>query len=244
VPLLAELQMADIDRLIRQHLGQVGLAHRREEEILRELSDHLEDHAVVLEASGMVREDAVRKALDSVSDWPALRSEILLAETGGANMNYRTKVLWLPALGALTLSSALLALCQFSGVAPHFVWVNMNLQPYFAFYTPWLIALPFVGAVGAFWSQRMGGKIVHRLFAALAPAVWFLPFLPMPVATLLVYVVLHLLPHRAWQDTILVNFHAAPLMGIVAMLVSWVFLPAVGLLLGAAPFLRKPQAQS
>jgi hypothetical protein len=48
-----------------------------------------------------------------------------------------------------------------------------------------------------------------------------------------------LLPHRAWQDTILVNFHAAPLMGIVAMLVSWVFLPAVGLLLGAAPFLRK-----
>jgi ABC-type uncharacterized transport system involved in gliding motility auxiliary subunit len=32
--------------------------------------------------------------------------------------------------------------------------------------------------------------------------------------------------------------------GVLVLLVNWVLLPAVGLLLGAVPFLRKPQPQS
>ena len=88
--------MAVISGIIRNHLGKLGLAPRRQEEILCELSDHLEDQAAAWEARGLAPEAAQQKAVDSVSDWPALRSEILAAETEEGNMNYRTKALWLP----------------------------------------------------------------------------------------------------------------------------------------------------
>ena len=104
--------------LIRERLGKLGLGPRREEEILRELSEHLADHAEALEARGVARDAAAREALDSVSNWPELRKEILSAETEETIMNYRTKVLWLPALCALTLSNGLLALMQIFG-PPH-----------------------------------------------------------------------------------------------------------------------------
>jgi len=234
--------------LIERHLGELRLPARREEEILRELGDHVEDHAAALEARGVSQEAAAREALDSVSNWAELCHEIVLAETEEGNMNYRTKVFWLPALAALTLSSVLLALFQFFGLVPHFYWLSktgLSMQPFFTFYLSWLIALPVIGAIAAFWSQRAGGKAIHRLLAALAPSIGMLGFfLIAPFLTLLISMLIPLFTHRAARGHFGPGDIATIATAVLVLLVSWVLLPAVGLFLGAVPFLRKPHAQS
>jgi hypothetical protein len=244
--------MPDHHGLLKKCLGELGLAPRREKEILCELADHLEDHAAALEARGITSEEAFQKAVGGVADWPKFREEIYRAETEEATMNYqvtyRTKVLWLPALGALTLSSTLLALFQFFGLVPRFYWLSktgMSMHPFFTVYLPWLIALPLIGAFAAFWSQRAGGKAIHRLLAALAPPIGMLGvFLISPFITLLIYMLIPLFAKGSGHTRVPPTLHAPPMIGVLVVLVSWVLLPAVGLLIGAVPFLRKPQPQS
>jgi hypothetical protein len=241
--------MPDNRVLLKESLGELGLAPQREEEILRELGDHVEDHAAALEARGVSQEAAAREALDSVSDWLDLRQEILRAETEEGNMNYRTKVFWLPSMCALAISSGLLAVFQHVGLAPRFYWLSGEpgtYHPYFFFYVPWLIALPVVGAGAAFWSQLAGGKALHRMLAALAPSIGmlgffliFVPFIAWPIGLVLM---VHYHMHISFSLTghSLVEF----IIGFLVLLANWVLLPAIALFIGAAPFLRKPHAQS
>ena len=224
--------MPDNRELLKARIGGLGLTPGREEEILRELSEHLEDHASALAARGVASEAAVREAFDSVSDWPEFREEILSAETEEAIMNYRTKVLWLPALCALTLSNGLLALMQVFGPPPHFYWfyTDKSMEGFYVFIVPWLISQPVVGGVAAYWSRRAGGAVRHQLLAALAPA----------IALLCLFVLI--LPFA-----MVVGKHVShhiQLSAFLVLTVTWVLLPAVPLLIGAAPFLRKPQPQS
>jgi hypothetical protein len=223
--------MADHQELIKERLGKLWLGTRREEEIVRELSEHLAEHAAALEARGVASDTAAREALDSVSNWPEFREEILSAETEEGIMNYRTKALWLPALGALTLSNGLLAIIQIFGPLTHFYWLNpyMGMRPFYMFLVPWLSLQPVVGAVAAFWSRRAGGAVRHQLIAALAPA----------IAQLGVFVLI--LPFSIMLDKHVANH--VRLSAFLLMTVIWVLLPALPLLLGAAPFLRKPQVQ-
>ncbi len=231
--------MPNNQRLIRERLGVLGVAPQREEEILRELGDHVEDSVVALEADGILPEEALRDTLDSVSDWPELRKEILRAETVKGAMNCRTKVLWLPALSAIAMSSGLLALFQCAGLVPRFYWLSKGWGSYlfFTFYFPWLILLPIIGAVAAFLSQRAQGRVIHRLLAALAPPLGMLGlFLISPFITLAIYTVMSLLHYRHVQSSFsLFQFLTA----FLVCFVSWVLLPALALLIGAAPFLRK-----
>lgn len=224
--------MPDKGELLKARIGKLGLAPGREEEILRELSEHLQDHASALAAGGVSSEEAAREALDSVSDWPGLRRDIVLAETEETTMNYRTKVLWLPVLCAIALSYGLLAIIPKFGSLPHFYWLSPDLSmgPYFAFLVPWLISQPVVGAVGAYWSRRAGGALLHRLLAALAPAIALL-------GLFLVILPFSMIP----GGHIAANLR---LRAFWAVSVSWVLLPSLPLLAGAAPFLRKPQSQS
>jgi len=224
--------MSSNSELIKKKLGKLGLGTCREEEIVRELGEHLEEHAAALEARGVARDAAAREALDSVSNWPEFREEILSAETEETTMNYRTKVLWLPALFALTLSNVVLALMQIFGTPPHFYWfyTGGRMAPYYVFVFPWLISQPVVGAVAAYWSRRAGGKVRHQLLSALAPA----------IALLGVFVLI--LPFSIMLDKRVANH--IRLSAFLLMTVIWVLLPALPLLIGAAPFLRKPQAQS
>ena len=217
-------------RLVKERLGELRLAPGREEEILRELGEHLEDHATALETRGVAREEAVEEALNSVSDWPGLRRDIVLAETEETTMNYRTKVLWLPALCTLTLSNVLLALMQIFGPLTHFYWLNpyMGMRPFYTFLVPWLILQPVVGAVAAYWSRRAGGAVRHQLLAALAPAIALLGLFAL------------VLPFMLGEH----GGHHIRLSTYLLMTAIWALLPALPLLIGAAPFLRKPQPQS
>jgi hypothetical protein len=181
----------------------------------------------------VVPDDAAREALDTVSNWLELRREILSAETEEANMNYRTKALWLPALCALTLSNGLVALMQIFGHPPDSYWLGTagwSMKVLSAYIVPWLILQSVVGAIAAYWSRRAGGSVRYQLLAALAPA----------IALLGLFVVV--IP-----ISIMLNEHGASHIRLSAFLivtVTWVLLPAVPLLIGAAPFLRRPQAQS
>jgi hypothetical protein len=99
------------------------------------------------------------------------------------------------------------------------------MGPYFTFYVPWLIVLPFIGAGAAFWSQCAGGGVLHRLLAALAPVLIWLGL------------VLIALPISLIVDRGVPLALKATAVG--AFLVSWVLLPGMLLLLGATPFLRR-----
>ncbi|HMD86145.1 MAG TPA: hypothetical protein VKO18_15735 [Terriglobia bacterium] len=225
--------MPDNQVLISARLGKLGLGIRREEEIVRELGEHLADHAAALETGGVAKEAAAQEAFASVLNWPELRDEILSAETEETTMNYRTKVLWLPALCALTLSNGLVALMQIFGRPPDSYWLSTagkSMVVIGAFMVPWLISQSVVGAVTAYWSRRAGGTVRHQLLAALSPAIVLLG--------LFVVVI---------PFSIILDKHAAHhirLSAFLLMTVIWVLLPAVPLLLGAAPFLRKPQRQA
>jgi hypothetical protein len=175
---------------------------------------------------------AAREALDSVSNWPDLREGILSAEMEEEFMNYRTKALWFPALCALTLSNGLLALMQIFHVPAHFYWFGLgkDVKALCEFIVPWIISQPVVGAVAAYWSRRAGGTLRYQLLAALSPAIALLGLF------------LLILP---WA--MIIERPSAPkvrLAGFLFLTVTWVVLPAIPLVLGAVPFLRKSQAQA
>jgi hypothetical protein len=225
--------MPDNSTYLRERLGRLGLETCREEEIVRELDEHLEDHAAALEARGVTSGAAAREALDSVSDWPGLRNEIVSAETEETIMNYRTKVLWLPSLCAITLSNGIVALMQIFGRPPDSYWLSASgksMQVISAFIVPWLISQSVVGAIAAYWSRRAGGTVRYQLLAALSPAIVLLGLFLLVI-----------------PSSILLHKHALHNIRLSAFMIvtlTWVLLPALPLLIGAAPFLRKPQPQA
>ena len=138
-------------------------------------------------------------------------------------MNYRTKALWLPALATFLGASLSLMLCQLSGIRPRILWFEGHAAVWF--YWPWLLTLPIFGAAGAHLSLRAHGPVSARIAAGLSPAL------------IMLTVMLLLLPFGLAID----GFHFFRLVGFGLLLIGWVALPALALLLGAAPFLREPK---
>ena len=214
--------MPDNLEIIKRRLGRLGLGVQREREIARELADHIDDHAAELQANEVRPEDAVDEPLDGVSDWTALRSEIIAAETEEESMNQRTRVLWLPAFCTFLLSALLLAGLQIAGYQPRIYWVAEGL--FIPFYLPWLLTLPVIGAIGAFWSQRAGGTAWHRALVSIAPVTMWVG------ALLLLFLPLSLLVDRQ----VPIGFRME---GMLTYVVAWWLLPGFLLLVGATPFL-------
>ena len=87
-------------------------------------------------------------------------------------MTNRVTQLWLPGLVTFILSMGLLALTQIYGPKP---WMlSLGRPPVAVVYIPWLFALPFVGAVGAFLSYRAGGSRRAISLSIIFPVVPFL----------------------------------------------------------------------
>lgn len=135
-------------------------------------------------------------------------------------MNKRTSTLWVPAVLSLLGASLLLMLVERLGFQPREVWVGRFAM---SFYWSWLIALPLFGALGAYLSQRSHGSIAARLAAGLAPALAVLAVMSL------------ILPWGLAID----GFRFFRLVGFAVGLANWVVIPAVALLIGAAPFLRR-----
>ena len=82
-------------------------------------------------------------------------------------MQKRAQQLWIPGLLTLILSMVFLATLQELGFHARMVsWRDSDIL----FYVPWLVSLPFFGALGAYISSRAGGSRGTVLLASVFPA--------------------------------------------------------------------------
>ena len=214
--------MPDWLALARKKLGPLALEAKRQEEIVVELAGHLEDLYSDALRQGRSPAEALESAFDAASDWDTLGREIEFAENEEGMMNYRVRTLWLPGAFTLVLSGILLRLLQIpSAPSPHIFWAQSGLVVYWR----WLACLPVVGALGAYWSRHVGGRLLERALAVSLPAMGMvcLPLLMFPFV--LVY------------D--LIRFHSFPFVPMAVLLLGWGVLPEAALLAGGLPFLRR-----
>jgi hypothetical protein len=149
-------------------------------------------------------------------------------------LNPRTRALWLPGLVSLTAASLFLFAEELVLVHDSsFYFTDLSLRPShlisglpFWLYCGWLLAQIFCGAMGAFLSRRGGGRLAARMLAGAFPAIvmFGLCAVVIPVSAL-------------FEHKTFVFDHP----GLMALgILIWAGVPAVALLIGAAPFLREP----
>ena len=160
--------MPNWKELVRQRLSGLFLDATEKEEVHSELAAHLEDSYVAFCKTGLTEGEAARRAMEQVSDWQDLQAKILLARRGDF-MRKRAQQLWIPGFLTLILSTVfLMTLQEVFGVKPRTVGIGPGT---ILFYVPWMTALPFVGALGAYLSSRAGGSRSTIMLASVFPAV-------------------------------------------------------------------------
>ena len=210
--------MPSWEQIVCARLGRLGIAREREAEIVAEIAAHLEDAAEDALRAGATESDAVRGALALVPSWERLSRE-LKKEAG---MTQRMKTLWIPGATMAVLAMSALLLLSRAGVQPRIVWLGGYGGQAVHFYLPWLLLLPVVGAIGAFWSRCVGGRRLDSLLVAVLPAAACAAFL------------LALLPLSFVLDAPVPV--GVKLSGFAAFLLGWSVAPAAALFAGAAPF--------
>ena len=167
--------------------------------------------------------------------WTACMALLLWAAASEANrLNMRTRVVWLP--GFISLIVASLFLFAEEIVLAHdssFYFTDISLRPGHLisglprwFYILWLFAQVVCGALGAFLSRRSGGTRVARVVAGTFPAL---------VMFLLCGLVIPISAFFFEHNTFALNHPSRLALGILI----WAAVPAVAMLLGAAPFLKE-----
>ncbi len=159
--------MRDWQGLVKERLGSLALEPEERTEIIAEVAAHLEDVCEEMLRQGMAEEEAVRRALANAGDWRDLRRKILAVKRKEFIMQKRLRQLWIPGFLSLILSMLFLAALQRLGWQPRIVSSGTNT---ILLYMPWLISLPFFGALGAYVSSRAGGSRGIMLFASVFPA--------------------------------------------------------------------------
>ncbi len=214
--------MPDWRQFVRERLGRPGLDPASEAEIFAELAHHLEDLHEDFCQHGVSAEEAAQAALGEVADWSKLGQHIRQAKCGEGAMNERGKHLWVPGLVTLAVSMSILMIGVRAGLRPQVIWIDPRIP--LLLYIPWLLVLPVIGALGAYWSRYAGGGLRARMVAGL-----------FPVAALLALFLLVL------PVGLVVDRHvplALMLKSVAINLVGWVAIPGIALLAGALPFLR------
>ena len=208
----------DWSALLRERLDLKSLSPQDQQQTTAELASHLDDLCEEYRLQGLSETEAVARAINTVTDWPALASAIQRAKREEEPMNRRTRQFWLP--GIINLMIAMLGLMFEVRMDSHPRIYNTRFAD-MMLYIPWLLALPFCGAFAAYLCRRAGGDRAARLATASFPAAAYLGcfVLVLPIA-------------RFGPD----HFVA---WGAVAVVVfCWAILPGIALLLGALPFLR------
>jgi hypothetical protein len=211
--------MPDWPKFVKDRLGSLGLDARREAEIIAELAGHYEDVCEDSADGGLPEDAALARVLEEVRNWKEFRREIRCAELGEGAMNHRTKSVWLPGFVTGALAWGLYRLLELLGVHPRILAVT---SPPLMFFLPWMLALPLLGALGAFGSRRAGGNLREMVLAGMFPvlAMTVLLVVLMPVGLTIQAIV--------GKPTPL----SLVLSGFVNMLLGWVVIPGAALLLG------------
>ncbi|HKM66873.1 MAG TPA: hypothetical protein VJX70_06890 [Candidatus Acidoferrum sp.] len=158
--------MTDWQEFVRQRLSGLALDAGEKEEILAELTAHLEESYEAFCKEGLPQREAVQRTLVQVADWQDLQREILISRRREQPMKKRLHQLWIPGFLTLMISTIFLMGLQMLGFQPSIVG---NGQITVLFYAPWLASLPFVGALGAYLSVRGGGLRGTVLLASVFP---------------------------------------------------------------------------
>jgi hypothetical protein len=216
--------MRDWKELVRTKLAGLAIEPEEQREVIEELAAHLEETCEALRGEGLTEQEGIRRALSQVPDWNDLRNKIRMARIKESNMNSRVKQLWLPSLLTYVLSMGFLALIQIFGPKP---WVSfytgddMRTTPSLIVYIPWLAALPLIGAVGAYLSNRAGASVRTVLVSSI------FPILPSIVVFAVVLPVGLIIDRQVG-----VKFVAA---GLLQGVIGWVLIPGTALLAGGLP---------
>jgi hypothetical protein len=165
---------------VRQRL--CGVDAEEGEEIREEIAAHLEEAYESFRVQGLPEHEAVERTLVQAGDWKDLERRILLARREEP-MKQRTQQLWIPGFLTFLLSTACLMTLQRLGFHPRLIGNGANA---ILFYGPWLAALPFFGALGAYLSARRGGALwtvlLTSVFPVLALTTAFLLMFPIDFA--------------------------------------------------------------
>jgi hypothetical protein len=206
----------DWEQSVRERLGKLQLAPQVEDEIVAELTGHLEDAHENFLKQGIDEEKAREQTSREISDGRRLARKIHRAKQGDEEMNNRVKQFWLPALATSLLGTGLLAILQFAGLRPIILYTPV--ADFTTLYFPWLLSLPFFGFLGAYLSRRAGGAIGTRLIAGifLSMIYFCVPWLFVPIAMLVDHETPRMVPFT-W------------------FLLNWAVLPGLALLIGALP---------
>jgi hypothetical protein len=220
----------DWREVVAKRLDTRQLTAAQRDEVVAELASHLEEICEEQHADGMSISQGTDKALAEITDWRALSRRIQRAKCKEDIVNQRTKSIWIPGLITLIFTSGALAILQVWRVQPHIMW--MRAGDGLVLYTPWLIALPAFGAIGAYLSRRAGGDRRARLASGVFPALMMLAAfgVVLVVGFTLGTIRRSDFPPEAWP---LVAAHFG----------ESVVIPGFALALGALPFLGTTKAQ-
>lgn len=215
--------MPDFAAIVHERLRLPGVDPLRQAEIRAELTAHLEDAYAEAIARGHDDRDAVRLALDQVTDWTELAHRLTCASAEEGMMSHHMRTLWQPGLTMVGCAAAVLL--GVGWLAPGEWWANPDARMQYAAATGAVMLYVLLGAAGAGWSRRVGGTWRERLGAALLPAALHLT---MTIGAIVAGIVAETQRHPT---------HALnPQLRVVFV---FVLVPAVALSLGAAPFLRQ-----
>ncbi len=144
-------------------------------------------------------------------------------------MKRRVKNLWLPGIVTSFGSVALLGVLDRAGVKPLTIFISVGQTLYLDLF--WLLTLPLLGALGAWWSKRAGGGPWERALAAIFPAS---PVAPVAMVCLGAFPVALVIDPHVPLRLLLSGFGLG--------LLNYSLIPGVALFLGALPFLKqRPQ---
>jgi hypothetical protein len=216
--------MPDWEHMLREELGEMRLEPAAQDAIIAELAGHLEDAYERLLAEGVGADEAERRIRAEFPNGRELARKIRNAKQGEAEMKDQTKQVWVPGLVTTGLATLSLTVLHFVGVRQMVLWSPSESPA--LFYIPWLLSLPVLGFVGAYWSLRVGGRTSACIMAGVFPSLFYLafPYLTLPLA-------------------LIVDRGLGPVMAALGWFVfvskwyvlNWVVLPCVALLAGALP---------
>lgn len=216
--------MRDWKMLVQQRLGTLSSNPEEQEAIVAELVCHLEDVYESERAQGHCESEAMRRALDEISEGHKLGRKIRKSREG--QMNERTRKFWLPAFASVAAACAFVAVVAQLSYLPRVILFRSEVAA--LVYPIWILGQLPLGALGAYCSRRAGGDRLTRITAGVFPSI------VMATGILVVVVVQFIL--RGKYD-----FGSVDTGMFARALVSVVLVPTIVLMLGTLPFLKNPE---
>lgn len=158
--------MRDWQELVRQRLAGLELDSAQKEEVHAELATHLEESYEILCKQGLGESEAARRTFEQVSNWHELQRKISAVKRREYPMKKRVQQLWIPGFLTLVLSIVFDQVFYRLGFRSRIIGSGSGAV---FLYVPWLMALPFVGALGAYVSSRAGGSRGTMVLASVFP---------------------------------------------------------------------------